>query len=75
MAVGEDDVDMLVSRGGDRASLRRHQHEVLLRIINPAVSNIIYVAPTGSGKFMSFMLPVSLSGGGIFVLVEPTRAL
>lgn len=66
---------MLISRGDNGASLRRHQYKVLLRIINPIMSNIIYVVPTGLSKFISFMLPASLSGGGMFVLVEPTRAL
>lgn len=75
IAVGENNVGMLVGRGGDGASLRRHQYKVLLRIINPAVSNIIYVALTKLSKSISFILPVLLSEGSIFVLVKPTRAL
>lgn len=71
-AAGAADLASIISKP---ATLRPHQLDVIKHIMDPGVRDIIYVAPTGSGKSVSFMLPASLGVGGMFVLVEPTRAL
>ncbi|KUI64437.1 hypothetical protein VM1G_11234 [Cytospora mali] len=60
---------------GSRIRLRDHQRRVLMALAGNTAGDIVHVAPTGSGKSMSFMLPALLSSGGRFILIEPTRAL
>lgn len=68
---GEDLVGTVVPG----SKLHPHQREVLDHIANPSVRDIIYVAPTGAGKSVAFMLPALANDGGQYVLIEPTKAL
>lgn len=60
---------------GRSNGLRPHQREVLGYILDPSVDDIVYVAPTGSGKSLAFMLPAQAHHEGKYIVVEPTRAL
>lgn len=57
------------------SKLHPHQVKVLGYLANPGVRDIVYVAPTGAGKSVSFMLPALANNGGQFILIEPTVAL
>lgn len=55
--------------------LHDHQKQVLRHLTDSTIRDIVYIAPTGAGKSVAFMLPALANNGGQFVLIEPTVAL